>query len=263
MQQSPPSDGGFRLYVLLERAEHLASLGRTEAARSTFEQAVRHDPGQLARNAYGCFLRSIEDYRGAIEQFTGLLDAARENSDHELLAIASNNLAAVFRDLGEYELASRFQQRATASQPECDHVDLSNLANDALVSGRYDLAERLVRLSLHMEGEDGSFESEAADRGTLGLLAGLTGNAREGIGLLRSACVLHRRAEDHRGLGADYVNLAFLFGALGRSRAQVRCLRRAVRCYRLASANTSASRARRLLREARSEAKLAAGSGWN
>lgn len=243
----------------LDRAGVLAESGRHDEARVAFSAAVCCPPWPVAHNEFGCYLLQTECFDEAVEQFAILLTWAKEQGDANWRAVASNNLAAVYRTMGRIDLAASLQQQSILAACEDDYqscgdshlaCDLGNRANDAILAGKYDLAEKLLRRSLLVETAIESLEGQAADWGNLGLVAALQGNVTEGIRNLWRAYRLHLRAADDRGVGCDLLNLAELFGRLGRWRTAVRCLRRAVVQFERVDAATSAQRAQRLLEEA-------------
>ena len=257
MSASIPADSDQRVSALLDRAENLAAADRLAEARAAFATAVRSDPGYTARSEFGRFLVRIECYDEAIEQFSILLTRAKTIGDELLRSMAANNLAAVYRELGRHDTAARLQQQAIAAEIAADaDADtaptpcvLANRANDAIMAGDFSFARQLLRRSLALEIEAGSLAGQAADWGSLGVIARLEGNAVEAIGCLRRAHQLHRRVRDARGTGCDLMNLAEVFRAIGRWRAAGRCYGRAVRQFRQAHALTSARRAQFQLAE--------------
>jgi len=252
--------------VLLAKAELLVSADRVAEARAAFQTAIESDPGDTARNEFGCFLTRVGCFDEAVEQFGRVLSAAKTNGDTCLTAAACNNLAAVYRESNQSHLAARWQQQSVEAETRVEHTadrltvwasDLANLANDAILSGQYDLAERMLFRSLFLELKFGSMDALAADCGSLGVVALLKGEDAKAIVFLWRAYRLHCQLHDLRGAGCDLMNLAQLCGHLGRRQAAVRFLRRALGRFQRAHAANLASRAGRLLQEARDMAEVA------
>ena len=255
MSTSIPADSDQRVSALLQRAENLAVANRLTEARAVFTTAIRSDSGYAARSEFGRFLVRIECYDEAIEQFSILLTQAKTIGDELLRSMVANNLAAVYRELGRHDTAARLQQQAIAAETAAGADTaptpcvLANRANDAIMAGDFSLARQLLRRSLALEIEAGSLAGQAADWGSLGVVARLEGSTGEAIGCLRRAHQLHRRVRDARGTGCDLMNLAEVFRAIGRWRAAGRCYGRAVRQFRQAYALASARRAQFQLAE--------------
>lgn len=240
----------MQVAALLEKAELYAASGRMTDARSAYLAAIELDSGFAARNAYGCFLTAVQQYREAIEQFTALLDAARDRADRDLAGVANHNLAVIYRELGEFDLAAHFQRAAFAAQESFDSCDLFAMANESLLQGDIALAEKLVRATIALDSEADSDDSHAAALGTLGLIAEQRGDLRRGIGYLSEAFRRHRRRRDRRGMGTDLVHLSRVYQAAGRDSSAKRCLQRAAWCFERAHAPRFARLAERMLDEA-------------
>jgi len=246
---STPADPDRQVSTLLERAETFAAENRLADAKAAFIAAIRFDSGHTARNEFGRFLVRIERYDEAVEQFSVLMTRAKTVGDEYLRSLAANNLAVVHRELGRHDIAARLGQQAiaaeTAASPNADPTPclLANRANDAIAAGDFRLARCLVQRSLALEVKTGSLAGQAADWGSLGVIAGLEGNTREAVGCLWRAYQLHRRLCDARGAGCDLMNLAEVFRTVGRWRAASRCYCRAVRRFEQAHARESIRRA--------------------
>ena len=141
MTVSTPGDSDRRASALLERAESLAAENRLADAKVAFLAAIRCDSGHTARNQFGRFLTRAECHNEAIEQFSILLTQAKTTGDEHLRSIATNNLAAVYRELGCPDIAARLQQQAIAAEMatgDDTHPTscvLANRANDAILAG--------------------------------------------------------------------------------------------------------------------------------
>ena len=259
---------------LLEFARLQIEQGQPDKVRAVYAAAIDLDSGWTARNEFGCFLWRIACFEEAIEQFATLLEHSYEDEDAVLRATATNNLAAVYRTMGRHGQAAVLQQQSIAA--EC-HValddvsandritcDLTNRANDAILAGDYSLSERLLRQSLSLEIAANSLAGQAADWGNLGIVAGLSGNNAAGIRGIWRAYRLHLQLGDECGAGHDLMHLADLFCNVGRRKAAISCLRRAVRRFDRALAFKSADEARvRLLEALQVESVLNRNPLWN
>jgi tetratricopeptide (TPR) repeat protein len=236
--------------AFLERAEFLAERGWLTEAAEAYQSAINADSGSAARCAYGCFLIATQQYRAAIEQFTGLLDAARGARDSELLAFANHHLAVIFRELEDWDLAAGFQRAVLTGQDSFEAADLTNLACEAVGNGRLRLAAGLVRQAMHLEPDEDADDRNAANWGTLGLIAGTRGQLSEAIRCLLLAYRRHGRQKDWRGMGIDLLNLAEMYARSDRRPARLRALQRAALCFEQAHAPVFRARAEALLETA-------------
>lgn len=249
-----------QVFALLRQAEQLAAARRPAQAGAAFLLAIARDPGFTARNAYGCFLAQIGRHQEALEEFSHLLATAHLRGDATLRAVASHNMAAVYRETGHMHDAALWQQRSltaeAADPPDPDRsvataCDLTGRGNDALLRGDYELAETLFYRSLWLEIEAGCLEGQAADWGSLGLAAGFKGDVGWAVSCLRQAFRLHREVNDPHGAGCDLLNLAQIFREIGRWTTALLCLRQAVRWFESAQAEAWMQRAARDLEEVR------------
>ncbi|NOX54398.1 MAG: tetratricopeptide repeat protein [Planctomycetes bacterium] len=241
------------VFRLLQFARDLAAVGQTRQCRAIYQWASRKDPTGTARNEYGCFLCSIEDYDAAIAEFRTLLSQAWERRSEDAWSAVCHNLAVVSRAVGDVEAARSFQQQAIRAaagrdeEPESVACDLAGRACDAILAGDYELAEQLLYRSLLLETLAGRLEGQAADWGNLGVLYRLIGQKESAERCFRRAYRLHRRLGDNRGAGLDLMHLGLLAaesGAIGRAIAR---LRASVRRLRRAGADRLAEEARGFL----------------
>lgn len=244
-----------QIATLIEDAQSLAASGRHDEARTLFAAGVVLENGIAARNAYGCYLLSTEQYADAIEQFSLLLEQAKREESAALWAVSSNNLASVYRAMGDARKAADFQRQSISAECRLDDessdntslaCDFTNRAGDAILAGQYELAARLLQQSLALETGGG----KAADWGNLGIVLALNGDLTEAIRFLWRAYRLHVRAKDNFGAGTDLMNLAEFFQQLGRWNTVVSCRRRAVEYFERAGANQSLPKAKSQLHEA-------------
>jgi tetratricopeptide (TPR) repeat protein len=146
---------------------------------------------------------------------------AETSSDRQELLDVTNDLACVYRALGDAESAAHFQTQAAAREMEIrgpgqlTATALSNLACDALLAGELPTAEGLFWKSLLSELAAGNHAGAAADWANLGLLAGLQGDHEESRYRLWEALKLHRRAGDSHGMAMDLWHLGQSFEESG------------------------------------------------
>lgn len=204
---------------LLKEADLALAVGNRNAARVYLRNAVAADETGAALNALGVYQRQTGELEESVQTFEQLLILADHNHDPELRAVAANNLACLCRELGEQDIAASWQQQSwQAAQSNGvaagTHLelgcDLSNRANDAMLAGDLDLAERLFKLALKWEEERGTSSRQGDDWGSLGLIAGLQGDLQLAMERLQQAARLHREAGDMRGVGCDLLNVAEL-----------------------------------------------------
>lgn len=228
--------------ILLARAEQCADRREWLSADELFRQAVTADVSPRSRIAYSVYLAAQERYFECISVCMPVL----EGTDRQAIGIVCHNLAAIYREIGDYDLARRFQWRATLLQDDSTSEDLLGLANDALISDHPDAAASLVATACDMDGDD--FEGADGDLiATAGLVKAKLNLTREGLYLLFAAYRRHRSVHDDRGMGFDLMNMAIMFGELNRHQAERMCLVRAIECFKQAEAPYSAERARQQL----------------
>lgn len=232
---------------LLKWADDLVRARSWSAADAVFQRAISLDASPCSCIAYGCTLAEQERFNEALCQMTAALDIAQNRADRNELATIYHNLAAIYRELGDNDLARRFQQRAIAHVDDCGPDELLGLANDAWLAERHELAECLAGTAADIDEEDEYREPSAEVEATLGLLNGFLNDPREGIRPLLRAYARHKAAGELRLMGNDLLNLSVLLGELGRHRGELACVRRAIASFDDAPAPVSAAKARRLL----------------
>lgn len=147
------------------------------------------------------------------------LVCAETAGDRQGLIDAANDLACTYRAHGNLEAAAHFQllaatcERQAAEQHEgrISATSLGNLACDAMLAGKFPIAESLLWKSLLAELAAGNDAGAAADWANLGLLAGLLGELDEAMERLWEALKLHRRLKDAFHTGLDLWHLAQIF----------------------------------------------------
>ena len=228
---------------LLTAAESSAGACLWQQADAQFTEAISlHDTASI-RIAYGVYLFRRERFHEAICTLVPILDG----SDLAAMGIVCHNLAAIYREIGDLDLARRFQWRATLLQTEADADVLLALANDAIAVGCLEAAEPLITTAVELNCDSTKSCQDGDLVATRGLLQAITDSPRQGLITLFSAYRLHQRHSDVRRMGTDLLNMANLFGELRRYRAEKTCLLRAIRCFRQVSANNSLERAFRQL----------------
>lgn len=220
---------------LFFQAELFAGLRDWRSAEETYRKALALDASPATRIAYGVFLAEQEKYFEAISIFTPVLDGTNRTA----IAIVCHNLAAIYREVGDPDLARRFQWRATLMQDSADENDLLGMANDALAAGHHEVAESLVMTACEIK--DGAIENctDGDLIATTGLAYAAEGSTKEALTTLFTAYRRHQAAKDYRGMGTDLMNMSDLFGELGRHRTERTCLLRAIRCFENAPAPIS------------------------
>ena len=236
----------------LLQAESFYEEGCFTDACEMYQAAVAEDVTSSARIEFGSFLLRIDCPNAAVEQLLKVLEESRRTSNHRLRSVVCNNLAVVFREKGYFELATSYQQQSLSAANVAIGIrnigitstaDLSNLANDAIREGNLALAEELLQRSLALEADACSLKGQAADLGSLGVVALLNNEYDKALDYLWRAHRLHRRVKDHKGVGSDLLNLAEAYRLLG-------CCLEANRCLRLAITRFEQAQATQLLKKA-------------
>lgn len=230
----------------LNRAEILARNGAWEAADAIYSTAITVDASPASRIAFGASLATRERYNEAICQLTAGIDLATESGHREALGVIFHNLAAIYRELGDADLARRFQQQSLLQSDDCGPVELLGLANDAWLSRRTELAACLANSCVELDQDDLVSEDLEA-LATVGVMSGLLEDPRQGIKSLIQIYRQHQSRNETRLAGIDLMNLAILCSEIGWYVAEARLVRRAIAHFDMAQAPVSASRARQLL----------------
>ncbi|MDB5339902.1 MAG: hypothetical protein JWN70_5521 [Planctomycetaceae bacterium] len=150
---------------------------------------------------------------------SGELAAAERSGDRQAFIASANDLACAHRAVGDHETAAYFQLLAATSERQpvdgragrISATSLGNLACDALLAGRWALAESLLWKSLLAELGAGNAPGAAADWANLGLIAGLLGELQEAKVRLWCALKLHRQQGDLFHVALDLWHLGQLF----------------------------------------------------
>ncbi len=248
----------------LRKAERCCRERRWDVADFLFRRAVSEDPGPTAHLAYGRFLAERQRFHPAIVQFMHGLDAAQRADDVSVQAHVFSSLATIYRELGDSDLAQRFQRQALAIHDAADAGELLDWAADALLAGKLVLAEELTRGAWLLVEETDDEETQADAQGLLGVIAARQGEHRMAVALLIRAARAHRDLGDDHGLGVDCLNLAEIVGLLGRTVWQRRFFSAAKNYFSRAGMPVSEIRALRRLQDlSRLELYRKMVAGWN
>ncbi len=244
-----------RVQLLLRQAQQSAVAGQFQTALLLLRSAVAFDTGFVSLNEYGILLLAVDQYDEAQQQFQELLKRAQEGNSLHWQIVALHHLASCYRMQKCWTLASSFQQRALklldqlqVDEAEVEPVEteqtdmlsavLSGLANDAMTRGEFEYAEELLNRSLRYELLAGSMPGQAADLGSLGVLALLRKKPKRAWRLLVRAYRIHVRLGDMHQIGCDLSNMALAAEQLGRWTVAQKLLDRAEARFELAEAPT-------------------------
>ncbi len=243
MKKPEPSGDSERVSELIIDAERSSKNRDWKGADELFHQAILLDTSPASRIAYGVCLSHQERYFEAISIFTPILDG----DNRQAIGVVCHNLAAIYREVGDLDLARRFQWRATLLLEDAGPEELLAMANDALANESYQTSESLLMAAIEMSGDVADEVRDGDLIATLGLVQSELTSPQEGIMTLFSAYRRHQQSQDLRGMGNDLLNMSALFGQLQRQRAERACLKRAIRCFETASAMCSVKRANDLV----------------
>lgn len=226
--------------TLLRRADDLSARREWAAANECFQKVLQLDDSARHRISYGCCLAEQERFHEAIIVMTPVLDG----QDRDAIGIVCHNLAAIYREVGDYDLARRFQWRATLLNESIDADGLLGMANDALADQFADAAGSLILTASELKAEQDRASNDADLLATAGLAEAETESPQAGLMTLFTAYRWHRDEGDLKGMGTDQLNMSVLFGKLNRHRAERACLVRAIRLFDQAAAPFSSTKAR-------------------
>jgi tetratricopeptide (TPR) repeat protein len=237
--------------VLAELWETIARLidqGRRHDALVTLRGVAAQTGDRRVRITLGTLLAEGGTFHEAILEWTRVIDEATAAGDTASLAAVYHNLAAVYRELGDYPLARRFQQRCLALEASCGPEELLHLANDAISGRRWGLAEALVAAAEEAtsEGDPAALSDELA--ATRGLIAAGQGRTSEARDRLRAVYRRHRDRGADQAAGKDLMNLAMVLEQEDRWDLARRTLRQAQRHCRAAADAVGLNRCHYLLR---------------
>ncbi len=230
----------------LRSAERHALNGAWSDADACFQAAIESDATPVSRIAYAGSLTERERYHEAICLFTQAIDRASATGNREALGVIFHNLAVIYRELGDADLARRFQQRALLQLDDCGPAELLGLANDAWLSKRTELASCLAESCVELD-DDTEFSVDLEAQATISTMSGLLDNPRDGIRSLIQVYRQHCSRNELRLAGIDLMNLAVLLAQIGWAHAEANMVRRAIGHFDSAPAPVSASRSRQVL----------------
>jgi len=197
-----------------DAVEDLLDAGRWTDAAVTVRAVAQQSARVEWRLTLGTLLYERGQRHLAVREWTDVIEAAQANGDWPVSAAAHHNLAAMYRDIGDYRLARMFQQRALSLQADCGSEELLQLSNDALAAGRWELAESLYQSAAELAEEDSPLLTDLM--ATRGILAGFEGEPQAGLRWLQQAYHEHVDADNRLHAGKDLLNAAALFEQLHR-----------------------------------------------
>ena len=246
MKKSNPFGANDAAAEFVFAAESAAQCRHWDAADQSFLQAIALDPSPASRIAYGVCLSRQERFFEAISVFTPIL----EWNDNVATAVVCHNLAGIYREVGNLDLARRFQWRATLLQEGAEAADLLAMANEALAGDLYEAADSLLQSAFEMDENHDIPPCANGDLiATEGLIVAAIESPAAGVFTLLAAYRQHQATRDLRGMGADQLNLSHLFRELKRDRAARKALDRAIRHFKQAPAPESLHRAQQQLEQ--------------
>lgn len=244
---------------------HLHNLfraGRETDALTTLRAAVHQQSRYDLALGAGALLAERDALRDAISVWTTLIEPASAEGRRDVLAAIYSNLAAIYRDLGDFSLARSFQQQSLHWQDDFGADDLLHLANDALAADRFPLALSLLESAAAAIDDEHPLQAELI--ATRGVLALRERTPRFAVRCLIEAYRRHSAQGDWNGIGRDFLNGAVAAEQMGRLTVAQRLLREAQRAFLQAGQNhwTAEARVRRArLRQLKSLS--ATNAAWN
>ena len=235
-----------RVMGKLRRAERHLLDGAWGEADICFQSAVDLDESPVSQISYASSLADRERYHEAICLLTLAMERASSSGNREALGVVYHNLAAIYRELEDANLARRFQQKALLMLDDCGPEELLGLANDAWLSRRTELASCLAESCLELNEDNEGCRTDLEAQATVSVIGGID-NPRDAIRTLIQVYRQHCTRNEFRLAGIDLMNLSVLLGQLGREQAAASFVRRAIRHFDSACAVVSASRSRRVL----------------
>ena len=239
---------------LLAQANRLAGDGRHAEARLVYLQALEQDECCRARNAFGIFLTRIESFDDAIYHFSRVLEWAQQKNDRELCSVAAHNLAAVYREMGQWSRAAHCQQRAMSAGLEAgsvfDATCCLGTAWDAIRAGELVYARQVLLASWSDFRRQRCIGGQGDAQCGLGIVASREGDYRAAVIYFWKAHRLHRACGRRLDMARDLMNLGQLSLKIGRYRRAHACLKSARNIFSQLGAQRSARRAGVSLTEA-------------
>ena len=112
MTKSEHSAKSEQAAQLITKAESCVNQYDWSSADYFYREAITFDETPASRIAYGVSLASREKFFAAITVFSPILDCDNRHA----ISIVCHNLAAIYRTVGDFDLARRFQWRSTLLQ---------------------------------------------------------------------------------------------------------------------------------------------------
>jgi tetratricopeptide (TPR) repeat protein len=212
--------------------EGLLDAGRWSDATVTVHALARQQEQSDVLVILGTLLYERGQRHRAVREWTEAVELSQTRGQWSVAAAAHHNLAAMYRDLGDYPLARTFQQRAMSLQSDCGPAELLQLGNDAVAAERWELAESLFQAAAEMTTEGDPLLIDLA--ATRGVLCGFEGEPMVGLRWLQQAYREHVETGDHGHAGKDLVNAAALLEQVGRPGWARSCLELAQAEFELA-----------------------------
>jgi tetratricopeptide (TPR) repeat protein len=250
--------------TILRLAEQFRDSRQWSEADRLFAQVVATEPTTAMHIAFGVYLAERQNYPAAIRQLMLGLDGAKAEGDLSSQELVYSNLAAIFRELGDADLAQRFQRRVLAIEDSAGPMDLLAWSQDALLAGRLEVAEKLARNALQLAQDAEDISLQADSWGAIALIAARQGKLRLAIRLLIRAIRGHDFIGDDRGSAIDLQNLAEICGLVQRFHWQRAFFGAAQDRFREVGMPRSESRVQSRLRDVdRLERYRRMEAGWN
>lgn len=249
--------------LLQHAARSCANRDWAQADRQYLAAISSHDDAETWFAA-GCYFAERQQYATAIPQFMQALDRAQAAGDVHGQAAIFRNLAAIYRELGDSELARRFQRQTLTLEESAGPDELLDWSADALLAGKMKLAQQLAEVAGKLAEDAENIAAQADAYGQRGVIAARRGRPRSAVRFLIRAARGHQFLSDDRNLGADFQNLAEVCGLIQRFAWQRKFFAAAREYFQRAGMTRSESRAALRLRQAeRLEGYRRTVPGWN
>lgn len=235
--------------LVLRQAETCRDLQQWSEADRLFSLVASADFRPATQMSCGIYFAERQNYHAAIVHLMRSLDGAQSLGDLDLQAAILGQLASLYRELGDYDLAQRFQRQVLAIHNDVTASELLDWSSDALLAGNLRLADKLVCNALSLAEDSVDIRQQADAWGLRGIIAARQANPRMAVRLLIRAARGHHIIGDDRGLGFDFQNLAEVFGLMDRFAWQQFSFKAAETCFVRAGMPVSTQRVAHRLRE--------------
>ncbi|MCO4745924.1 MAG: tetratricopeptide repeat protein [Proteobacteria bacterium] len=199
--------------------------GELTTATDLLERARALKPSRHVQGFIELEAGTLAYQRGEYDQATHAFEAIRalgaRPTPHPTAGEALGNLAHIYADRGQIELARSTYRRAlavhrTRGERAYEAATLSNLGNMDVEQGNYDRAERYYTSALTMQKQSGNRRREGVSRSNLGSLLMRRGRLEESQSLFEQALAIHREVGNRRSEGLCLGNLGSLHHGRGR-----------------------------------------------